>query len=731
MSFTFKRVFEYVSRAKPENNCFSSRLSTDAHVDDVDVDDFIRSEYSLYLDHKHNSIAQVPHPISEAVCYQALSLLRSQHLNITNPNNLTSIEDLLSSNAIRYRRVEPESNFNEFDFGVMVGIRTDLENNMFYDVLSKFSNKLFVFSFSESSDSAAFSTVSCRLYTKSKQEFDYDYFLEIYPPLPYTVDSIASFLRFIFKEYNSDLFYVILFSLLGSSLQLLFPSLTVYVTSNVITLGSQDLAFQISILGFFLAVASISSLFIQSLFVTKLETESDKRAQTSVWDRLLKIELNQLTDYSISDLMTRAAAISKVRTLLSSSNITSLVSLLTSFAYIFIMYSYIPTATLFLIPLVVLYVFIIVSKAYAGGQLLSKSLTSSAELSNLTLQLLACLPEIRILGTYLEWEKKFVDRLRISQKLSYLFRRRDNSIDIASKSFQSLAFCLSFAVILYFIMSGKDISDDYIYRVLGFTSALTLFSTNLASGTITIADSIVQVFAYWKRAEPLVFSTIEPGYNPSNIDIVYSGDIKFQSVAFSYRSDTPPVFTSLTFDINKSDHNLLPFNPGQGSSTLFKLALGLYPTTSGHILFDGHHIDNLNVTSLRRSISLAPQSPYVPMGPLGDVFSGPLTITDDLLVEFLDAFKLRSMVDSLRMGLDTPIPPGASCFSNAQRQLFSLANAVSRYPKLLFIDNCMTSIKSEAKTSILNYIKSKGITTIVVDHDESFGTFYSNTIKFL
>ena len=94
------------------------------------------------------------------------------------------------------------------------------------------------------------------------------------------------------------------------------------------------------------------------------------------------------------------------------------------------------------------------------------------------------------------------------------------------------------------------------------------------------------------------------------------------------------------FTLNATgQHNLLPFIPGQGSTTVFKLALGLYPTTSGHILFDGHHIDNLNVTNLRRSISLSPQTPYVPLGPLGEIFSGPLTASDDELIEFLDAFQ--------------------------------------------------------------------------------------------
>mgnify|MGYP003321085776 CR=1 FL=1 len=704
----------------PFYRVFNTRSYSSHHQDDF-------SDYDLYLSHQHGSSSTVPYPLVQACCHQALALLKATHINLANIQETNVIEELLQANAIRYRRVDAEADYSKFDFGVMIGLSCNQSSDS-VDVLSRFQSNLYIFNISQGSDDKTTSQISCNKYNALNAPKNYDYFLEIYAPLPYKVGSISQFLRFIFTEFEQDTLFVLLFSLLGSTLQLLFPSITVYVTSTVVSLGSSPLAFQVGFLALMLALASVSSLFVQSLFVTKLETESDKRAQTAVWDRLLKLELSEIAKYTSSDLMLRAASVSQVRTLLSSSNIASLVNLLTSFAFIFVMYTYIPSALLAILPLILLYVFIVIRVSLLGGRLLTKSLDASAQLSSEILQLLTCLPEIRVLNTYRFWERRIVRQLKLSQELSYRFRKRDNSIDILSRSFQSLAFCVSLAVILRDLASTDHDLQEYVYQILGYTSALTLFSANLSSGTFTIANSVVQVLAYWKRSEPLIFSPIESGYDPSCSDINYTGQLSFESVSFSYSPDSPSVFTDLTFSVDQSDVALLRIPPGRGSSTLFKLALGIYPTVSGHILFDGHHIDTLNIIGLRKHISLAPQSPYVPMGPLGDLFAGPLCSTDEDLALFLESFQLTQLVQSLRMGLNTPVPPGGSCFSNEQRQLLSLAKAVSRKPRLLLIDNSISSLPLATVSSIFDYLSSQDITILASSSDENIDSLFRTTI---
>lgn len=675
-------------------------------------DDSVLSQYAPFLESRSEASNIVYHGFSLSTCYRALSLLEAYpESDLIVPSDDSSVEHILKANGIRYRVVIPENHFDSFDFGVLVGIPADLDEGSEYrDVLFRSQTQTHRYRLTKNTENTSIVT-----YSRSNQvnTDEYEYFLEVYPSLPYSVGSIGTFLSFIFSEFRTDVAYVVFFSLLGCSLQLLFPSLTVYVTSNVIALGDEGYAYQIGALSLLLGIVSSVSLFIQSQYVNKLETESDKRAQTSVWDRLMKLELSELSKFTNSDLMLRASAISQIRTLLSSSNIISLVNLLSSFVYVFIMYSYSPTATLAVLPLIVGYIIILIIKANQGGKILANSLDISAEMSGYTYEFLSIFPELRARGIVSKWEAGFVELLSKAQSTTLKYRIRDNSIDLLSKSFQSLAFCVSLAALLPTISIQSVGLSTELFAILGYTSALTLFSTNLSSGTITIANSLVNVLAFWKRSSPLVFAPIEPGYNPSNIDVQMTGDIDVVDLCFAFSKNLEPVISNVSFNVKAGKAHFLDWESGAGSSTLFKLFLGLYPVSQGHIFYSNHSIDTINIISLRRQVSIAPQTPFVPFGALGDIFNGPLTQTDEQLVDFLESFNLINLVESLRMGLDTPIPPGANCFSVAQRQLLSLANAVSRKPTILMIDNCMSALSGQMKDSLLSFLSRNSITTIV------------------
>ncbi|MCP9943489.1 ATP-binding cassette domain-containing protein [Cyanobium sp. ATX 6E8] len=675
-------------------------------------DSSILSQYKSFLDAGKDisNIDYRAYPL--ATCCKALSLLKAvPESELIVPSDNASVEDILEANAIRFRMVFPENHFDTFDFGVLIGIPSHQGlDDSYHDVFFRLQTVTNKYRISKNTDNSSLIVFSKPM---SITVSEYAYFLEVYPSLPYTVNSIGSFISFIFNEFRSDFGYVILFSLLGCSLQLLFPSLTVYVTSNVISLGDEGYAYQIGALSLLLGIVSSVSLFIQSQFVNKLETESDKRAQTSVWDRLMKLELSELSEYTNSDLMLRASAISQIRTLLSSSNIISLVNLLSSFVYVLIMFGYSATATVAVLSLIIGYMLILVIKANQGGKILAKSLDISAEISGYTYQFLSVFPELSARGIVPKWESGFVELLSKAQAATMNYRTRDNSIDLLSKSFQSLAFCVSLAAILPTINIQSSGLSLELFSILGYTSALTLFSTNLSSGTITIANSLVNVLAYWKRSRPLIFAPIESGYNPSNIDVALTGNIDIVDLVFSYAKDLEPVLNHITIDIKAGKSHFLDWESGSGSSTLFKLCLGLYPVSQGHIFYSNHSIDTINILSLRRQVSLAPQSPFVPFGALGEIFNGPLAQSDDQLIEFIKSFHLTSLIEGLRMGLDTPIPPGAGCFSVAQRQLLSLANAVSRKPTILMIDNSMSALSMDMKISILTFLGANSITTVL------------------
>lgn len=614
-----------------------------------------------------------------------------------------TVESALDQLSLRYREVKLDKDFFRFDFGTLLIVKQSLKE---YHILTRSFGDPRLIRVSPS----FIDIVKPDNSDLSLNSTDIGY--EVYPALPYSISNIKDFLSFVFGEFTSDIYLLIFYTLVTQGTKALFPFLTVYVTTTVISLGSLELVYQVGFVAIVLSLFATVALYLQSRIVQKLESESDRRAQTAIWDRLMKIDLSFIAPYKPSDLVTRASAITQVRTLLSSSNITSLISLLFSVVYLVEMYVYLPVATLLVIPLLVLFILVVILKARSGKVLLTGSLEVNADLidiSNTIFRGVDVFSSSRVLPFLEEYWHQLQQK---SADFSYKYRQKDNSLDTFSASFQSLSFLLSFfAIIIY---SGNNLSDtNFLAQVIGYTSALTLFCTSLSAGTVSIVNSLINVLAYWERAKPIAFSPIEQGYNVTCYPVDIEGDIQIEDLTFSYTSDLSPVFQDLNLSFKKGQVNSFSLPPGSGTTSFFRLLLGLYQPTSGSILYDSHLLHHIQISSLRSQVKLAPQELYIPTGNLYRLFRGPLSATDSDLSDFINAFGLADFIGSLRMGIDTPLANGGNLFPLKQRQLFSLAYAASQAPRVLLIDNCTSELSSIEVDSIFNFLILKGFTVVV------------------
>jgi ATP-binding cassette subfamily C protein len=619
----------------------------------------------------------------------------------------TTIEQALEQASMRYREVKLDKDYYKFDFGIILVIQPDLCR---YNILTRTFGSISSILISDAGIELG------EIDNSILEEADNLTAFEIYPSLPYSITKISSFLRFTFSQYTSDLSWLVFYTLLSQVLRALFPALTVYVTTTIVNLGSIELALQFGFLAFSLSLIASAALYLQSRVIQKLESESDKRAQTAVWDRLMKIDLSFITPYKPADLVSRAASISQVRTLLSSQNITSLISLLFSFVYLLEMYSYLPYSTLAIIPLFILFVAIVFVKSRTGQILLTGSLETNAEIIDFSNSIFSGFAEFISSPFFGSLQHYWDGLIHKSGRLAYMYRQKDNSLDVLSNSFQSLNFMVAFISILFFGSNSLD-DPDFLGRTIGFTSALTIFCTTLSSGTVSIVNSLINALSYWKRAEPIAFSPIEAGYSQACFPVQIEGNIFLENITFGYSSGSPLVLSGFTHNIISGCLNPLPIKPGMGTSTLFRLLLALYPPISGSIYYDSHRVENILVTSLRSQIKLAPQDLNIPIGNIFKIFRGPLSTTDEELSEFVNAFGLGSFINSMRMGIDTPLANNGKFLPGKQRQLLSLAYATSQLPKVLLVDNCLTLLNLDEKLSVFNFLLNKGITVVLSDAD--------------
>jgi ATP-binding cassette subfamily B protein len=120
---------------------------------------------------------------------------------------------------------------------------------------------------------------------------------------------------------------------------------------------------------------------------------------------------------------------------------------------------------------------------------------------------------------------------------------------------------------------------------------------------------------------------------------------------------------------------------GSGKTTIINLLARFYEPGPGEILVNGRDIREWDLAALRSRMALVPQDPYLFSGTIREnIVQGNGHVTDEVLLDILEASNLRSLVEKLPEGLEKVLPEGGGSLSSGERQLISIARAFARDP---------------------------------------------------
>jgi ATP-binding cassette subfamily B protein len=193
--------------------------------------------------------------------------------------------------------------------------------------------------------------------------------------------------------------------------------------------------------------------------------------------------------------------------------------------------------------------------------------------------------------------------------------------------------------------------------------------------------------------------------------------IEFKKVSFGYRQGEN-VLRNLEFNVEKGTIALVGPS-GCGKSTILNLILGLYEPWQGEILIDRHNIKDLETGALREQIGVALEEPFL----WNDSIENNIRYTREVATteEVIEAAQLAGVdefVKELPQGYRTVIGENACKLSEGQKQKISIARALIKNPKILILDEAMSSMDSVSEEGILSNIKQSrnGSILIVVSH---------------
>lgn len=175
---------------------------------------------------------------------------------------------------------------------------------------------------------------------------------------------------------------------------------------------------------------------------------------------------------------------------------------------------------------------------------------------------------------------------------------------------------------------------------------------------------------------------------------------------------------------------------GCGKTTITKLILLLDSLTDGSILFEGRDLNRFSPRDLaqyRKAVQVVFQNPYSSLNPrmrAGDIISEPLTVD-----KTMDAQQVKRLVSNSldAVGLaSTNARKYPSEFSGGQRQRIAIARALACCPRLIILDEPVSSQDVSIRAQLLNLLKDlqqqMEISFLFIGHDLATVRYMSHRI---
>ncbi len=177
------------------------------------------------------------------------------------------------------------------------------------------------------------------------------------------------------------------------------------------------------------------------------------------------------------------------------------------------------------------------------------------------------------------------------------------------------------------------------------------------------------------------------------------GQVAFEGVSFSYRTDVP-LIEGLDLVVEPGQTVAIVGPTGAGKTTLVNLILRFYELDAGRITLDGVDITHLTRHDLRSRIGMVLQDTWLFGGTIRDnIAYGRPGATEEEIHAAAEATYVDRFVHSLPDGYDTVLNAEADNISSGERQLITIARAFIAAPSLLILDEATSSV--DTRTELL------------------------------
>jgi ATP-binding cassette, subfamily B, multidrug efflux pump len=195
------------------------------------------------------------------------------------------------------------------------------------------------------------------------------------------------------------------------------------------------------------------------------------------------------------------------------------------------------------------------------------------------------------------------------------------------------------------------------------------------------------------------------------------GDIELRNLNFAYNGT--PVLRDVNLTIPAGTSLAIVGPTGSGKSTLVSLIPRIYDAATGQVLIDGRSVREYPLEALRKNIGFVPQETFLFSDTIREnIAFGVEQATDSQVRSAAEAANIAADVEGFPLKYTTMVGERGITLSGGQKQRTAIARAIIRDPRILILDDALSSVDTYTEERILNHLREvmQGRTTIFISH---------------